>query len=376
MTGATESVTSGTTSTSGLPTAAGGRDPRFDLLRGTLVLLMIFGHLGWRRMETHFHLGFVTVAEGFFLISGATLGMVERRRWRRRRAVGQPTSTNGEFRKLIRRGLWLYAANLVGVAIARMLEGSRPFPGDYFDRYWGPMPELERWLSFDQPSVLNVLPRYAVFLLLAPLAVLLLRRGRAWLLAAASVAVWLVGWATQDLLLLPLFETARAPYPALAWQLIFFGGMAVGWRAVPRDDKDSSPALSRWLTLSAFAGMVAMIVLEANQQWFDAVALELWTARSWLGPLRLLNLVFAAAVVWQAVSRWAPAVVRWCGRLVLPFGRSALQAFLLHMPLVWLLLAVPLLDAAEGLRKLIAVAAILALLPLLRLGWVRRWLRP
>ena len=356
-----------------MSSATSRRDPRFDLLRGTLVLLMIFGHLGWRQLAAHFHLGFVTVAEGFFLISGATLGMVERRRWSRRQT---DTATNGEFRKLMRRGLWLYLANLVGVALARALEGTRPFPGNYFDRYWGQTSELERWLSFDQPSVLNVLPRYAAFLLLAPLAVLLLRRGKGVLLMALSIALWLLGWWTQDLLLLPLFETVRAPYPVIAWQMIFFGGMVVGWQARPRDEHESArvwPPAVAGLALVALAGFA---LVEANRGWFDPAALSLWTARSWLGPVRVLNLLAVAIVVWEAVSRWAPRLVRWCGRLVIPYGRSALQAFLLHSPLVWLLLAVPLLDTAEGLRKLIAVTVILAMLPLLKVGWVQKWLRP
>ncbi len=360
-----------------MSSAIGRRDPRFDLLRGALVLLMIFGHLGWRQLETHFHLGFATVAEGFFLISGATLGMVERKRWSRWQSADvSPVSADGEFRKLLRRGAWLYLANLVGVAIARALEGTRPFPGNYFDRYWGATPELERWLSFDQPSVLNVLPRYATFLLLAPLAVMLLRRGQGALLMALSVGTWLLGWWTQDLLLLPLFETARAPYPVVAWQMIFFGGMVVGWRTTPRSQEQAAPVWQPAVVGSALVVLVGFVLVEANRQWFDPATLSLWTARSWLGPLRVLNLIAGAVVIWEAVSRWAPWLVRRCGRLVVPYGRSALQAFLLHSPLVWLLLAVPLLDTAEGLRKLIALSVILGMLPLLNVGWVQRWLRP
>jgi hypothetical protein len=160
------------------------------------------------------------------------------------------------------------------------------------------------------------------------------------------------------------------------WQLIFFGGMVLGWHATVRNESDRAPAWTPWLTAAAGSVLLVMIYLEANPQLFDPETLTRWTARSWLGPLRMVNLAAVALLIWDAVSRWAPGLLRLSGRLVVPYGRSALQAFLLHSPLVWLLLAIPVLDHLQWARTTIAVAVIFALLPVLQMRWVRRWLRP
>jgi peptidoglycan/LPS O-acetylase OafA/YrhL len=354
---------------SAVPPRASRRDLRLDLLRGLCVLLMIFGHLGWRQLETHFRFAAVTVAECFFFLSGATLAVVARRRQ-------EPEVASAFDRRLVRRGLWLYAANLCGVGIARLLEGSRAFPGNYYDRYWRDAPELERWLSLDQPSVLNVLPRYAVFLVVAPLVIAAARRG-AWLwMAAASTLLWFANWSTHGALRLPLFESVRAPYPVASWQLLFFGGLFAGW-LLHAGDAGASLRLPARRTLEAVAGIGLVLAMlgalpataaELNRDW--------WTSRALFGPLRALNFVALAIVAWALASRWTPAIAARAGRWLLPFGQYALPAFLLHIPFVWALLAIPAIDSRADLRKLAAVAVIAMILPLLRWPPVQRWLRP
>lgn len=347
------------------------RDVRLDLLRGACVLLMIFGHLGWRKLEAHFHLGFVTVAEGFFFLSGATLGLVSRRR----HEAGRSAELD---RRLVGRGLWLWGAHLVTVALARLLAGSRAFPDDYFNRYWGQASEPLRWISFDQPSVLNVLPRYVVFVLAAPAALALLRRGHALLLAAATTALWLATWLSAGALRLPVVEGDRGAYASTAWQLLFFGGLLFGWLVVHADGaerRERDPSIT-WLAVGA-AGCALFVALESGA-WapLSAELLPRLAGRVDLGPLRLLNFAAAAAVVWWAISRFREPVARWTGRLVVPFGQWALPAFLLHIPLVWALLFVPALDRNDPLRHVVAIVAILGLLPLLERPAVQRWLRP
>lgn len=340
--------------------AATGRDERLDLLRGLCVVGMLFGHLGWRHFAVHVRVGFVGVAEGFFLLSGATLGVIAARR---RDAGGGRTLD----RRLLRRAAWLYGVNLVAVALYKLLTGPL-FPPREVERLWRDTPPIWRWLSFDQPSVLNVLPRYALFLLLAPLALAGLRRGRHIAVAAIALALWASNLAASGALTLPGFESARAPYPSASWQLLFFGGMVAGHALV-----------TRWRRLPgvvalAAAAVVAACVVAAELADYDALGAAI--SRPLLGPLRMVNLVAVAIAAWWLVDRLRRPVARATGWLLLPYGRNALPAFVLHIPLVWALLRMPLVGPEGTPRKLAAAALILALLPVIRLPAVRRWLAP
>ena len=57
-----------------------GRDERLDLLRGFCLLKMVLSHLWPQPVDLQIAFGFVSAAEGFFLISGATTGIVFGRR--------------------------------------------------------------------------------------------------------------------------------------------------------------------------------------------------------------------------------------------------------------------------------------------------------
>ena len=64
------------------------------------------------------------------------------------------------------------------------------------------------------------------------------------------------------------------------------------------------------------------------------------------------------------------------GWLLLPYGRNALPAFLLHIPFGWLLLVTPGVAHDDAWRKPVALAVILLLLPVVRHPAARRWLAP
>lgn len=341
--------------------AHGERDERIDLLRGLCVILMLFGHLGWRHFAVHLRVGFVGVAEGFFLLSGATLGAVAARAF-------DPVRERAFDRRLLRRALWLYGVNLIGVAAFRLLTGPL-FAAREVERHWRDTPALWRWLSFDQPSVLNVLPRYALFLLLAPLVLAALRRGRHLEVATLSLGLWAANLWTRGALALPGFESARAPYPGASWQLLFFGGLIVAHAARTR----LRARLPGALALVA-AAAVAATVIAAEVADYDALGATI--SRPLLGPLRLANLIAIALAAWWLVDRVRRPLHRAAAWLLIPYGRNALPAFILHIPLVWALLAVPAVAANDALRKPVAAALILALLPLIRLAAVRRWLAP
>ena len=349
------------------------RDERIDLLRGFCVVVMIFGHLGWRALETHFRVGFVTIAEGFFLLSGATLGVVAAR-------LAEPERARAFDRRLLRRALWIYTVHLAAVAASKALAGPL-FPPRELRRYWARenVEPIWTWLSFDQPSVLNVLPRYALLLVLAPAALRLARRGRHDVLLALSLALWLAQLVTRGALLIPGFEQSRASYPSASWQLLFFGGLALFHRLrscqEPEGEAGGKAVARRVAVALSGALTLAFVLLAARPDLVERLA-SAWISRPLLGPLRLLNLVAVAIVVGAFVDRYRGSLRRAFGWLLLPFGQNALPAFILHIPLVWAMLALPLGARDNTLRKPVAAALILLLLVLIRHPNARRWLAP
>jgi hypothetical protein len=266
------------------------------------------------------------------------------------------------------------------VAAYRVLTGPL-FPAALMAEYWQGVPALAQWLSFDQPSVLNVLPRYALFLLVLPRYALFLlvvppvlaalARGHQLAVLAGSAALWLANFELAGALRLPWLETQHAPYPAASWQLLFFGGMAIAHRLRGRPPARLPPAL---LPVALLAVAASVLLARGEPAWSPEAAL--WVSRPLLGPLRLLNLMAIAVAALAAAGYWRDLLVRRLGWLLLPYGRNALPAFLLHIPLVWLLLVTPVVAHDDLLRKPVAALAILLLLPLVRHPATRRWLAP
>lgn len=299
--------------------AVSRRDLRLDFLRGVCLAKMVFNHL-WKTPAHALQpwLGYVTAAEGFFLVSGTVVGIVHGRRVHER-------GLGATGRSVLQRSLNLYLANLAFVFLFLALEVTGVVPNDFFGfgrsfSWWQPF-------QLNQPYYLQVLPRYVAFLAAAPLALWCLTTRRTpWLLAAAA-GLWLAYLAHGGLLVPGLEPRRHLDFPLLAWQLLFFVGMALGyhhrrlgswWRRLP--GKTTASALLAISVLFALALLV--------------------TDRFWQ-PLR-----------------------RSAGPVLLPFGQASLYLFLLHIPVVWLgRSGVPVLSALSPHWGLLLVdAAVMALL--------------
>lgn len=350
------------------------RDDRLDLLRGLFVLLMIVGHLGWRRFDAHFPLGWVTGAEGFFCVSGATLGLVARR-------LEESGRRGALLRRLRLRAPWLLALNLALVSTAVALEVAPPFTQRALLRRFPDSTAWQRLLSFDHGLALNVLPRYALFVLAAPAVLWLLRRRRGGaLVLALSGALWAANFVSGKRLLVPLLEWPRSDFAVASWQLLFFGGLVLAWSFPPLVARPGGDSKRRTVLLGVAGALVAGFALwqarvpgGANT---TAGALGWWFERGTLGPLRLVNFVVDGAFLWLAVDRWRARLVRWLGWILLPLGRNALAAFVLHLPLLWLGASIRPSSEPAQLRLWLACGAALAISQVVRWSWVRRALMP
>lgn len=312
--------------------SASSRDLRLDLLRGVCLVKMVFAHL-W---ITPFHVvnewtGFVTGAEGFFFISGVVVGIVYGKRIARH---GMAPAR----RALVERSLHLYLANLALVFLFLTLELTDTVHQRLFRAHWPGGLDWPQVFTFDQPYYLHVLPRYVVFVALAPLALWLLGRGWTGLLLGLGLGLHGWRWWGGPGVHLPFWEGEGALFPVLSWQLLFLVGMVLGFHR-----QRLGGWYRRWL-----AGGWGGIILGLGFLAFVALRLALIHGvlppypeflrlidRQTLGYLRWINLTLAFAFLFWVTDRcWRP-LARWTGGLLLPVGQNALYVFLLHIPIVF-----------------------------------------
>ena len=186
-----------------------------DLLRGTFLIVIVSTHIAWHPSLLTFVGGggllFASAAEGFFTISGLLVGYLYGPRILK--------DTKKIFIKIWKRAALLYILatffTLLYTAWA-ILEPNSVAYQNLYSR--GPLrffvDTLTLRYAFGWAEFLN---RYAMFMLFAPFAVWLVAKGRAWIVALLSFAVWFF-----------LRETERF-LPFSSWQLVFMFGIILGY---------------------------------------------------------------------------------------------------------------------------------------------------
>jgi len=304
---------------------SGDRDPRVDALRGLFLIIMMVDHLPYHplRRFSRQGFGFVSAAEGFVFISGMVSAWV----------YGRILAKQGEA--ALRRSAWhrardIYLTHLLlyTVALVCSLLGGWQIASQ-FANFWGAW-----WhgaLLIYQPHLLDILPMYAAFLLLIPLLLQQMARGRALLVWAASIALWLAAqWGigspgrTPSWLQLGFFNI-------LAWQVLFVAGAYFGQR---KAGGHGSPILASRLLFVSSVILVTLLFLVRHQILFfgnfsivdTKTALGAW--KSINHPLRLINFAAYAYILWYIprsldVKVHATYVLRWLRYL----GAHSLQVF-------------------------------------------------
>ena len=195
------------------------RDSRLDFWRGLCLIDMVIVHMVQQGMQFGaFGLEFFTdytrfAAGGYILISGMTVGFVfyprvldRPRRWE-------------SYLRLWRRAAFIFALHVL-VTFCEML-------------FLGPMhggPPLETGKVIRDILLMregyDLLPFYVIMLTLSPLAMELMRRGLTWLLAIASLSifVWYHWNQHYDLMSFHITNTFFWGF----WQTLFFAGLFAG----------------------------------------------------------------------------------------------------------------------------------------------------
>jgi hypothetical protein len=321
----------------------------FDLMRGFFLIAIIITHLNlfpnlfdWWGMRGHL---LVTTAEGFFLLSGVVLGIV-----RGAKLIDQPFI---KVVKLVLHRAWtLYLTHII-LVIGFTLLAWYIFAGNP-DIKFGVMQDhsLLRliWETVTMQYIYgwaDYLRFYAIFIVLSPAALWLLRRGLWYLVILASVFIWLAFPISKDL----PWESIALLQP-IPWQVLFFSGLVIGfhWPQLSSWFADHKKALSRYVIppfLIVAFGLLAINIFAVfaqefvNNAWTRDLSYQAWSLRvdefhkEILTPIRFILFMVWFWAWFIVVKKFENHIVKYSGWLLLPFGTNSLYVYTLHAIIVF-----------------------------------------
>ena len=297
-----------------------------DHLRGFFIVVIIIDHLS--RFPSLFGLItgkgllWVTAAEGFVAISGLLVGYI--RGYKNRHSPFKEVAI-----KLLRRAgllyIWSLIASIAYVAIIWNVPLQGGFPST-------PMPTGD-WETFLIQLVtmqytyvwVHFLTLYALFLAASPIAIWLLRKNLAWVVATISLVLLVLGWATK--------------IEALQWQFLFFIPSIAGFYLQPILDWWHKLNQSTQRTIAvATVGITVVTVVTSVVFTFYAPALGNITSyvndtlfakdsisllRAGMAFLWFVGYIFIFYTLRRAISK----VLNW---LLIPIGTHSLTSYILH----------------------------------------------
>jgi hypothetical protein len=289
----------------------GGRDLRFDSLRGLMLVTMTINHLPSSvRAITDESLGIFSSAEGFVFLSGLLAGLVYSRRLRRDGRAGLHQTIVQRASRIYRWHVASFLTALVAVQLCSRLTGfcSWANPPLFYAHPWGAA--LLGSAMLYQPGLLDILPMYCVFVLLLPYVLNALEAGHRWRVLGWSAFAWFVVQWIPPIDGAPLYPVHVGSFNIFAWQLLFVFGAVIGHA---RLSEARPQVLFRPLL---FLGAVAVVVYgygvqklhwrPAGPEWLFGILLN----KPNLGALRLADFGMAAYLVSLLGARW-PALVTW-----------------------------------------------------------------
>ncbi|WP_394646378.1 OpgC family protein [uncultured Sphingomonas sp.] len=373
--------------------------PRYGLidgLRGFFLVFMLINHLVfqdgyWMSHVNHNKLAFVEDAQGFVFLSGLMIGLVYGRKMLK---LGYVAGRRQVWRRAFQLYRWAMGI-VVAVLVARaVLPGAPQAWGNWLGHtaLTGDPLRLAAIATFlFQPTVMDILPQYVLYMLVAPPLLRWCLDGHVVPVATASLILWIAAQLSlQRVVTDPLgalVTTAdgqgiRASFNLLAWQLVFFSGMIAGaltasgrvdWHRLFRADH-AAPAKIALAVCLFFAPLRLFSAYGMLPQWLiDRI--DTLGIRGDFGPIYLIN--FAAASIgltWLLIAgpahprRAVQRAAAWArGLFSLSYlrllGRHSLHVYVWHVAIVY---AVFYVDQRHGpftqwLKTLVALAGIVLL---------------
>lgn len=337
------------------PFGSSPRDLRIDYLRGLIMVGLVILHMEFYSLFSMFawgRVGLVSTAEGFVTFSGIVIGMV----------YGARMDREGFYPaaiKLWQRAFQLYRVNLfiiLSIAVLYLVPAINTHDlmtwraitgGETFWLYPDPSASLFEWLRQalllkSGPHQFQVIGLYVLLVALAPGALWLSKRGY-------TLMLLIVSWGLYAFYTFhPVrISGARFEYgfPFLAWQVLFFNGMAIG---LHRGKLQSIFTASRrkLLLIFAAAGSLVFLFIASNNpapifwpgkllsmipaddfRWLYSVFFQKTT----LGIGRLINNLCLYVLAYLLLSNYWAFFNKWFGWFLIPIGQASLYVFILHI---------------------------------------------
>lgn len=300
-----------------------------DALRGLMLVIMTFDHIGGPIKNITFQpVGFVSAAAGFIYLSGFVYGIVYTRKLLE--SDFKTVRTKSQKRAAV---IYLYhilmmlvvvVPYLIGLYEAEELASFRERPVRSFLLYA---------LFLYQPSNMDILPMYVIFILAGPYILRTLDAGKWKIMLTISVLLWFVNQ-------VPLLQYTRYDggegmidlgyFNIFCWQLLFFTGVFFGYAKVT--GKFRLP-VQKWITVSVIlCAVLCLLVRHSSAENKLYKLFSFFSDRSSIGLVRLVNFLLIAYLVYVITnSRTDFLRSGWLSLL----GQHSLQVFVYSICLVY-----------------------------------------
>ena len=341
------------------------RDPALDLLRGLAITLLVVNHLPLDSPLEDATSAVLSAAEMLVCVSGVVAGLVFGRRWLT--LGGRPTTL-----MLIRRARKLYLAAVAVISIFGLMtlvpwlatDGFAESRGVDHYEYGEPARLVQAILTLEAgPWHFNILGFFVAVLAVTPALLWALARGWWPVVVLSSLALYAIGRAWDPEVLL---SQSEQPFPLLVWQVLYVGGLLVGWhrQAIVR-------ALARhgrlWFALAAVLAVAAIAArLTIDERHFG---------KDLLDPGRVVVMVLIMTGVYLAFQRYrraADLVASW----LQPLGANSFYVYIMQ---VFVCLGVASIPALTGTglgpvsNTFVQLGCLLALWTMVRRRFLFRW---
>ncbi|MBW6425911.1 OpgC domain-containing protein [Rhizobium sp. XQZ8] len=343
---------------------------RFDIIdgmRGYFLVFMVLNHLifagGYFLVKiNHNQLAFVEDAQGFVFLSGLLIGMVYAKKMLKNGyAAGRTAIYNRAFE------LYRYAMGIVLVVlVAQML-----LPGAYtiwfnwlgYTNFDDPLRLAAIATFFYQPTFMDILPQYIVYMLFAPMLVKLVIDDKWHYVIAGSVMVWMAAQlGLQQIATTPINDMImgaddqgiRASFNLFGWQIVFYSGLVLGaltsagkikWSNILSPENTFIPKAA--LVLVMFFLPLRLITAHELMPPHMVGKFASMEIRADFGPVYLLNFAAVALLItWLLVAgpkheapwvRKIAAGITWVFsiRYLQLLGRHSLYVYVWHVAIVY-----------------------------------------
>jgi hypothetical protein len=315
----------------------------FDIMRGYFLSVILFNHLQYYPSGLDIFTGrgllYASTAEGFFAVSGIVLGII-----RGRKLIEAPFRNAAVL--LWKRSFQLYVTSIVLTLlftfVGQFFLGSEGLKYGIFAN-WTNIWELA-WQTLTLQYTYgwaDFLRYYALFLLFAPAALWLLRKGYWYLVIAFSLLVWC---------LFPLSPLPPELSQPLSWQVIFFGSFIIGyywpvitkyWRAIPANIQK---AIGITLVSTAIITIIASALLVYGYKFDGSFGTQLTNLHHAIEldfnkdrmpiPRILLGVVWFWAM-FLVIRRYEAAILKRVGWFFLPLGENSLYVYTIQSFIVF-----------------------------------------